>query len=167
MDRSKLEVYGKEFPFLVEDEGIKEFIREHPHATISVQLTDSDLLQTISSDYNLIVFFDKNRKRIGRVGIEKEEWEHGDFLFWRKTRKKISFLPERVEEAIARLDPDGKEVFYIFMGNSGGRVPSVVIYKPPKDFSLGLWLKTLHDFHRHVLEEELRIIDVKAEQIKA
>lgn len=158
MNRSKINAFFKEFPFL------KEHIHKEAVTGAKVARIDFGLLETTRVfDFREIFLLDRNGKRLAEVGMEVNY----RFIIWKPSTWLRNWINESVGETIERLPEIANRTYYVLVsqdsldtGEMGSR--SIVLYKPPKDFTLAGWLARRKQRATAELRTAIQTIDAEA-----
>jgi len=181
LDRSKVVAFFREFPFL---SGV---VNVDDVKTVKVSRIDKDLLKRAPwhvewpSEYHFIMGYEKDETMMlldksGRILCNIAP--RGNFLVRRRFLGFLGVPPlgervvdqkgETVADALLRIGEDADRVAYVLVLSGNTRPNSkknldLVFHKPPKNFTLKGWIRSLLARQGALLKEELAAIDAEAE----
>lgn len=172
--RSKVEMFFREFPFLV------NFTAPDKVKTVKVLRVDEKLLATIPNRYSYplisedyfeqIILLDKNGLPLGEVKQWGRYPESTKGRLWRMIGlvENPRHQGESVADALHRLGEVTERIVYILSLEKETKVNSdyfrLVLYKPPKNFTLKEWIDSAVSRQQETLQKEIAEIDAEAEK---
>lgn len=157
----RVKAFLKEFPFL------NKHLEKLPIDSAKVSRIDVNFLSRrlkIDAGFyfisgftvEVIIVLDKEGNKITQVGVNPSPppW----WKFWDENHGRGGWLYETIGEALLRLPPEVSARAYFVMSYMDGRV---VLYKPPKEFSIQEWVDKQTENERQEIAEEVLKIDAE------
>jgi hypothetical protein len=174
MERSKVEAFFREFPFL------KDFINSNAVGEVKVSRVDEKLLKEIpyrdehfmtfpaDAHKDIALLLDADGKSLGSVrqegtyNLAPRKWY--DLRRWAGERVQ----GESIGDALIRLKDDAKKVVYVLWLEAHGREWNkwkITLHKPPKTFTLLSWIETLVQHEQACIQADVHLIDEEGAKV--
>ena len=119
-------------------------------------------------NYGFWSLFNERGEKLAEVGVVNVPLQYQPISRWRRwlerrnpsrhyvegSNFRLMWIEESVGDAILHLDEKAKEVFYVVTGSS-----ELIVYKPPKGFTLMGWVEEKIRQARVKVQDELAAID--------
>ncbi len=166
MNRSKVVAFFQEILFL------GDFFKEDQVKSINFQRVDRELMvkspeksQAGGDPFLPLIFWskyillDENGKKLATVGVKPVSMKWWKPLTWSGEQQ----FGETVGDAIARLGDRAGEVYFV-LHSSPSPPFEIILYKPPKNFTIQGWLEEEIRRERAAIRAESEEIDALAHQ---
>ncbi len=159
MPKLKIDAFFEEFPWLghyVPRQGVQKVFVSRMEQEILTLRAKRGLFYPMPDEKLLLL--DKDGKSIATVAVEIGRWRR----FWDQLYELPPDHGPTIEEALMTLKEGANDVSMILSYFNG----NVIIYKAPKGFSVGGWVRQQSDMERQALKAQSAAIDAEAECVR-
>lgn len=174
MSRYKIEAFFREFPFLIA--GDQPLVDQGRVEEVAVKRIDRNFLETTPYRKRIemsLVKIDESQRvlLLDRDGVLAEVRQSRYDRSTIGRHREESKIGETVGDALARI-PNADAIAYAVVITTGHRIEhnesrggySVLVYKPPRGFTLAGWVGEQHKRAEELIKAEIAEIDAEAEK---